>query len=78
MSRKEFGRIFTRYRDAAGLSGKVTPHSARATFITEALERNHPLEDVQRTVAHSCTTTTLSYDKRANNPRKSASFVVNY
>jgi integrase len=56
----------------------VTPHAARATFITEALEKEHPAEAVQRTVGHAHISTTLAYDKREDHPRKSASFAVGY
>lgn len=31
----------------------VTPHSARATFITQALENNCPIKAVQKTVERS-------------------------
>jgi site-specific recombinase XerD len=50
----------------------------RATLITEALERGHPAEAVQRTVGHAHISTTLAYDEREHHPRKSASFVVGY
>ncbi len=58
-----------------GLSG-VTPHSARATFITQALENKCPIEAVQKTVGHALIKTTQMYDKRDLNYRESASFAV--
>jgi integrase len=54
----------------------VTPHSARATFITQALENNCPIEAVQKTVGHSQIKTTQMYDKRIARYRESASFAV--
>ena len=69
---------FQKYARLVGVPEGVTPHSARATFITEALEHDHPAEAVQRTVGHASVTTTLAYDKRDHHPRKSASFAVRY
>jgi site-specific recombinase XerC len=56
----------------------VTPHSTRATFITEALENNCPIEAVQRSVGHKKISTTQMYDKRHRKHRDSASFFVKY
>ena len=56
----------------------ITPHSARATFTTEALEKGVPIEAVQRTVGHSNISTTKMYDKRTLKHRESASFAVSF
>jgi site-specific recombinase XerC len=56
----------------------VRSHSARATFITEALERKCPIEAVQESVGHRHISTTKMYDKRKLSYRESASFVVQY
>jgi len=61
-----------------GLSDRITPHSARATFITEALETGVPIEQVQATVDHKTITTTKMYDKRRISHRDSATFKVSY
>lgn len=63
MSRKTVDHLFQKYARLAVLNG-VTPHSARATFITQALENNCPIEAVQKTVGHSQIKTTQMYDKR--------------
>jgi len=78
MHRATFDQVFRKYANLAALPPGTTPHSARATFITEALEKEHPAEAVQNTVGHAHISTTLAYDKRENHPRKSASFVVGY
>ncbi|MBF0186648.1 MAG: tyrosine-type recombinase/integrase [Magnetococcales bacterium] len=62
----------------AGLPKGVTLHTARATFITQALEQKCPIEAVQRSVGHAHISTTQMYDKRAMHHRESASFVVRY
>jgi integrase len=78
MHRSTFDQVFRKYAVLAELPPGITPHAARATFITEALEKEHPAEAVQRTVGHAHISTTLAYDKREHHPRKSASFVVGY
>lgn len=78
LTRRQIARIFQRYARAVGLALGVTPHSTRATFITEALENHCPLEAVQRSVGHSRITTTQLYDKRHRKHRDSASFAVKY
>lgn len=77
MSRKTIDHLFQKYARLAVLNG-VTPHSARATFITQALENNCPIESVQKTVGHSQIKTTQMYDKRIAKYRESASFAVRY
>ncbi len=78
MDRSQLHQLFQKYARLAGVPEGVTPHSARATVITEALQHDHPAEAVQRTVGHASVTTTLAYDKRDHHPRKSASFAVRY
>lgn len=64
LNRKTVNYLFKKYAKLAGVHG-VTPHSARATFITQALENNCPIEAVQKTVGHAQIKTTQMYDKRA-------------
>ena len=70
--------MFNKYARQVGLSEKVTPHSARATFITEALNAGVPIEQVQHTVFHRNITTTKMYDKRRVTYKESATFRVHY
>lgn len=72
--------IFKKYLKKAAIPNyeKYSVHSARATFITEALRNNCPVEDVQKTVTHANVSTTLMYDTRSHEPAKSASFKVDY
>lgn len=72
------GKLFHYYARKAGLPLGVTPHSARATFITEALDRKCPIEAVQASVGHRHIATTKMYDKRKMHYRESASFAVRY
>ena len=78
LNRSSFNRIFSHYIKLAGLPSNITPHSARATFITEALRNNCAIEHVQHSVGHANVTTTLMYDKRKSNYKDSASFAVKF
>ncbi len=75
---RQLNNIFHHYAKIVALPKGVTPHSARATFITRALDRNCPIEAVQRSVGHAKIVTTQMYDKRLLKHRESASFAVNY
>ncbi|TDR18268.1 tyrosine-type recombinase/integrase [Marinicella litoralis] len=75
---KSLNRIFKHYIIKAGLPGNITPHSARATFITEALKNNCSIEAVQASVAHANISTTQMYDKRKKNYKDSASLAVRF
>ncbi|WP_242637431.1 tyrosine-type recombinase/integrase [Desulfobacter hydrogenophilus] len=77
LNRKTVDYLFKKYARLADVYG-VTPHAARATFITQALENNCPIEAVQKTVAHAQIKTTQMYDKRVARYRESASFAVRY
>lgn len=77
MSRRIIDYLFQKYAKIAVIDG-ITPHSARATFITQAMENNCPIEAVQKTVGHAQIKTTQMYDKRVAKYRESASFAVRY
>lgn len=78
LTRGSFYKLFKKYAGLAGLPANITPHSARATFITQAYDAGLQGEDIQRTVGHSSITTTEGYNRAARRHRKSASFGVNY
>lgn len=78
LTSRQVSKLFHRYAREAGLPPGVTPHSARATFITEALDRKCPIEAVQASVGHRHIATTKMYDKRKLHYRESASFAVRY
>lgn len=75
---RQLNKLFHRYALDAELPSGITPHSARATFITEALDRKCPIEAVQASVGHRYIATTKMYDKRKLHYRESASFAVRY
>jgi len=72
-------RIVRKYvKEALGHTRGFSAHSCRATFATTALENKWPLEDVQKTLGHVDSRTTKLYDKRGDNPERSATFFANY
>jgi integrase/recombinase XerD len=77
ISSRQVQRLWKNYADKTNIQG-TTPHSARATFITQALENNCSLDAVQKSVGHSQIKTTQMYDKRVAKYRESASFAVRY
>ena len=78
LTKVQLSRIFHKYAKKIGLPKGVRPHSARATFITQALENGDKIEAVQRSVGHSKINTTQMYDKRLVKHRESASFSVGW
>ena len=77
ISSRQVQYLWKNYTGKINIQG-TTPHSARATFITQALENNCPLDAVQKSVGHSQIKTTQMYDKRVAKYRESASFAVRY
>lgn len=61
---RTFDRIFTFYRREIGLPDTITPHSARATAISQLLALGIPIREVQKFARHASVTTTELYDKR--------------
>jgi site-specific recombinase XerD len=57
-------QMMKRRLDDAGLPELFSPHSFRVTVITDLLNQNVPLEDVQYLAGHSSPTTTRVYDRR--------------
>lgn len=61
---RTFDRTFSRYRNDLGLDPSITPHSARATAISQLLALGIPIREVQKFARHASVTTTEQYDKR--------------
>ena len=57
-------RMMKRRLKAAGLPTDFSPHSFRVTTITDLLEHNTALEDVQHLAGHADPRTTRLYDRR--------------
>lgn len=61
---RTINEILDSYAKKLGLNFKISPHSARATFISELLELGVDIYSVAREVHHSSVKTTQEYDKR--------------
>ncbi len=77
LNRHSVRRIWDKYAHFRGIKN-TTPHSARATFATTAIENGCPLEVVQEALGHSWIDTTRSYVKNKERYHESASFKVHY
>lgn len=64
MSGIDICRMMKRRLEAAGLPGQFSPHSFRVATVTDLLEQNVPLEDVQHLAGHADPRTTRLYDRR--------------
>jgi site-specific recombinase XerD len=56
--------MFKRRAHDAELPAHLSPHSVRVTALTNLLEQNAPMEDVQRLAGHADPRTTRLYDRR--------------
>lgn len=63
---KSTERLVKRYKDAANITKKVTPHRLRATFAMNVLESNGDLRLTQQLMHHKNVQTTQIYTTREN------------
>lgn len=77
LNQSTINRMWHKYASLIELEG-TSPHSARATFITENLENGTDITMVQKSVGHTLVRTTQTYDKREQKLKDSASFNVKY
>ena len=61
LTRQGFWLILKQHTKAAGLNGKITPHTLRHSFATHLLRGGAPLRHVQELLGHSSIKTTQVY-----------------
>jgi integrase/recombinase XerD len=71
-------KIVRKYAEKAGINKRVSPHSCRATVISQLLEKNVSLRHVADLAGHSNVQTTIGYDKKRDGYANSAAFKVDY
>lgn len=71
-------RWFTSIAKSVGIEKKFTPHSARATAITKALDSGVGIRDVAILAGHSSVDTTSIYDKRRGEAAKKTVQAIKY
>ena len=75
---KSVDYIVSSHCKKAGISHRVSPHSARATYIGSALEAGSDLLTVSQDVGHSSVKTTEEYNKRRRKLKESPAYALKY
>ncbi|NBU22281.1 hypothetical protein EBS43_12850, partial [bacterium] len=70
--------IVIHYAKKAGILKKISPHSCRATCISNALDRKATQRSVQHLAGWSTPLMIQRYDKRREDLKNSAAFLVDY
>lgn len=70
--------VVKKYAKLAGISAKVSPHSCRATAISNARDHNVPDRAIQEFAGWATTTMITRYDKRKTALEKSAAHEIRY
>lgn len=70
--------IISFYVYKAGITKQVSPHSCRASAISNLLDNKVSIRDVAVLVGHSSIQTTSIYDKRKNDLNQSAAYKIHY
>ena len=80
-SRYPYQSAFSQIRRLAHAAGipaadRITPHSLRHSFATEALTLGAPLQDVQDALGHADPRTTRRYDRSRHNLDRSPTYLL--
>lgn len=76
MNRQNATSAIKRFARKAGIEKNLTPHSLRATMITQALNAGVPLRDVQQAAGHATVVMTLRYDRARESLNRHATYSV--
>lgn len=78
LSGEQIARIVRKYAALIGKTRGYAAHAMRATWVTTALANGADIVDVQQDAGHSDVSVTRRYDRRRQNPEKSAAFFATY
>lgn len=70
--------IVARYAKLAGIKARISPHSCRATAISNARDRNAPDRAIQEFAGWASPDMITRYDKRRTSIENSAAHLINY
>jgi len=70
--------IVTKYARQAGIANRVSPHSCRATAISNARDRNVPDRAIQEFAGWATPDMITRYDKRKTAVENSAALSIDY
>jgi integrase/recombinase XerD len=78
LSHTALGYIISKWAKKINPSKRITPHSARATFISSLIDNGEDIYYVSQLVNHADVKTTQRYNKRRRNFRKNPVFNLNF
>tara|TARA_Y100000296_G_scaffold80171_1_gene105199 strand:+ start:2729 stop:3289 length:561 start_codon:yes stop_codon:yes gene_type:complete len=78
LSHTELGYIVGKWAKKINSDKRITPHSARATFISSLIDNGEDIYYVSQLVNHADVRTTQRYNKRSRNYRKNPVFNLNF
>lgn len=78
LSNTALGYVFKKWCRQINMTKRITPHSARASYISSLLAAGIDVYDVAKAVNHASVNTTCRYDKRKQNFRQSPVFALNF
>jgi integrase/recombinase XerD len=76
MIRQEAGKVIVRLAREAGIDKRVSPHSCRHGFVTQAFDAGASLRDVQDAAGHADPRTTRRYDRGRHNLDRHPTYAV--
>jgi len=78
LSHTALGYIVGKWAKLVNKEKRITPHSARATFISSLIENGEDIYYISQLVNHSDVRTTQRYNKRKRTHRKNPIFNLNF
>jgi integrase/recombinase XerD len=78
LSHTALGYIVRKWARRVSKDKRITPHSARATFISSLIENGEDIYYISQLVNHADVRTTQRYNKRRRNHRKNPIFNLNF
>ena len=74
--RRQLNRAVHAAAEAAGIDKRISPHSLRHAYVTNALDAGVPLRDVQYGARHADPRTTRRYDRSRHNLDRSPNYLL--